>query len=785
MAARRPAARPRAASARRAADTRAGSPPRGRGPPQHLRANRGGSRGDRVGTRGAGLRSRRARVRRHGTALRDEHEPQQHAARHPRASDLGADGPHARTVDDLRAFYRRELAPERSAKNTWLPDLNKDGSRDWRDLAQMKERLYRIQDTDGDGIADRSQIMIEGFNADPDVRRRRRGALQRRRSVPRRRARRLAAARQRRRLHRSQVVDQRGLQHAPGVRRTRHLGRDARPRRPDLLGSRRHGPRRRRSDRAAAGRIRIRAPCCAPIPTARTSKSLPPASAISRSSPSTSYGNLISVDNDGDHQGETERLVYMPDGSDSGWRSNWQYGKYTDPANNRYNVWMDEGMFKPRFAGQAAHIMPPIARVPRRSVGDGLQPGHRAVGRVAESLLRLELPGPPGSSAIYAFRLRGGRRRFRARRRQGAAAGHPDRRHEVRSRRRAVSGRLDHRLGLEEQGTDLEARLAAAAGERDAGRSADAPRRRTSTAAVPPISAAAAARRHARPSKGAVRAGAPRRREDAPRAASRARTPAGAHSWRLGRRRSSPGKDPQHAPLLAPFLADADAEIRAQAAKMIGDVRYGRRPARWCRCSRTPRRARGSSRPRRSAGSPTSRRRRRSCDAGRQRRPRRLPASRRQPGAVAHRRRRALAALSRHPSRGVRIAAIVALRRMRHPDVARFLDRRRRARRARGGARDQRRRWDRRGAAGAGAGARGGRFTSEPLLRRAISANLRVGTSEAMARLTTFAADASRPAGMRAEAAAGIACGARRRRSTASTERTPPERRSPLAAFTL
>jgi hypothetical protein len=69
------------------------------------------------------------------------------------------------------------------------------------------------------------------------------------------------------------------------------------------------------------------------------------------------YGNLISVDNDGDHQGETERLVYVPDGSDSGWRSNWQYGKYTDAKNNRYNVWMDESMFKPRFAGQAAHII--------------------------------------------------------------------------------------------------------------------------------------------------------------------------------------------------------------------------------------------------------------------------------------------------------------------------------------------------------------------------------------------------------------------------------------------
>ena len=46
---------------------------------------------------------------------------------------------------------------------------------------------------------------------------------------------------------------------------------------------------------------------------------------------------------------------------DSGWRINWQFGKYVDPDNNTYKVWMDEGLFKPRFAGQAAYFTPPIA----------------------------------------------------------------------------------------------------------------------------------------------------------------------------------------------------------------------------------------------------------------------------------------------------------------------------------------------------------------------------------------------------------------------------------------
>ena len=71
-------------------------------------------------------------------------------------------------------------------------------------------------------------------------------------------------------------------------------------------------------------------------------------------------GNLVGVDNDGDYPGEVERVVYVTYGSDSGWRTTWQYGKYTDPKNNTYNVWMNEGMFRPRFDGQAAYITPPV-----------------------------------------------------------------------------------------------------------------------------------------------------------------------------------------------------------------------------------------------------------------------------------------------------------------------------------------------------------------------------------------------------------------------------------------
>jgi hypothetical protein len=71
------------------------------------------------------------------------------------------------SVDDRRNFLHRELAPERSAQNaSWLEDENGDGSHDWRDLTVKKERLYRLDDTSGDVLADRSTLLLENFHTE-------------------------------------------------------------------------------------------------------------------------------------------------------------------------------------------------------------------------------------------------------------------------------------------------------------------------------------------------------------------------------------------------------------------------------------------------------------------------------------------------------------------------------------------------------------------------------------------------------------------------------------------
>ena len=98
-------------------------------------------------------------------------------------------------------------------------------------------------------------------------------------------------------------------------------------------------------------------------------------------------------------------------------------------------------------------------------------------------------------------------------------------------------------------------------------------------------------------------------------------------------------RDPQHSALLEAFTSDPDPEIRAQAARMIGDVRDGRLAGallplrRGCRAARAVLRGGGARPAGLRAGNS-----RPGADARRQRRPRRQPAARGEPRAGPHRR---------------------------------------------------------------------------------------------------------------------------------------------------
>ena len=91
------------------------------------------------------------------------------------------------------------------------------------------------------------------------------------------------------------------------------------------------------------------------------------------------YGNLFSVDNDGDYKGERERFVYLVEGGETGWRLHWQWHSLEEFAaisgEKSYNVWMEEKMSVPYTAGQPAYLLPPIALYKNGPCGMAYNPG--------------------------------------------------------------------------------------------------------------------------------------------------------------------------------------------------------------------------------------------------------------------------------------------------------------------------------------------------------------------------------------------------------------------------
>lgn len=308
------------------------------------------------------------------------------------------------TVEDRRAFLKKTFATERSDSNTWLADLNKDSIHDWRDLAVEKEQVFRIEDQSGNGFADHSLLVIEDFNEEitdvagtilthngelflcvgPDLWRMKD-------------------------TNGDGTVDEKNsISHGYNV----HIGFGGHGMSGLIMG-----PDEKVYWSVGDIGFNVKDP---------TGKQwvYPNQGAILRANPDGSdfevfaaglrnphefvfdeYGNLFSVDNDGDHPGEKERLVYIVNGSDSGWRTNWQFGKYTDPDNNLYKVWMDEKLFKPRFEGQAAYITPPLMNYHSGPTGMVYQPGTAWGDKWANRFFIAEFTGSPARSHIYAFKV--------------------------------------------------------------------------------------------------------------------------------------------------------------------------------------------------------------------------------------------------------------------------------------------------------------------------------------------------------------------------------------------
>jgi quinoprotein glucose dehydrogenase len=271
---------------------------------------------------------------------------------------------------DKLAFYQRELAPGKmKAGRGSLKDHNKDGSVDWKDLTFHQERIYKLTDTDRDGVADKITIFAEGFNspvsgiaagvlyfdgwvyvtAIPDV-------------------------------WRLKDTDGDGVADVKEVIATGFGGHIA------YAGHDMHGLRL-----GPDGRIYWTVGDKGANVVSKEGRrfAYPHEGCVLRCEPDGSgfevfahgirntqeiafdaFGNVIGVDNDGDQPKERERLMYLLEGSDSGWRNQHQY-QATDSRWMKENMWMPAGA-----ADQPLSITPPIANYSDGPAGFLFEPGH-------------------------------------------------------------------------------------------------------------------------------------------------------------------------------------------------------------------------------------------------------------------------------------------------------------------------------------------------------------------------------------------------------------------------
>lgn len=471
------------------------------------------------------------------------------------------------------------------------------------------------------------------------------------------------------------------------------------------------------------------------------------------------YGNLITEDNDGDHSGERERLVHLINGSETGWRINWQFGKYTDPNNNSYKVWMDEKMGVPHWEGQAAYILPPIQNYVNGPTGFVYNPGTALSPDWYGHFFVAEFRGSPANSPIHAFTLKP----------KGASF-------ELASTKEIVHGLLPTGLDFGPDGALYFGDWIDGWGTKEAGRiwKTDVPgeansaiRKETRQLIQADFSALSEselsqhlAHQDMRVRQKAQFALVEREQAGFDALQKTAETSdnqlARIHGlW--GMAQMARLQNREYAKELLPFLNDEDEEIINQAAKMLGDIKYSEaaneliplleKPSLRTQLLVTEALGRMEAK---AALQPI-------LDVLEKNNNEDLWL--RHAGMIALARLGEIAplvALKNHESAALRIAAVVALRRMNEPQVAQFLNDKdeyivTEAARA---INDD---YSIEAALPALAKVlEESRFTNEALLRRAINANLRVGKTENLKLLADYASRKNAPAAMRAEALATL-----------------------------
>ncbi|AOS44504.1 Quinoprotein glucose dehydrogenase B precursor [Lacunisphaera limnophila] len=112
------------------------------------------------------------------------------------------------------------------------------------------------------------------------------------------------------------------------------------------------------------------------------------------------FGDLFTGDNDSD-QGDEERLVHVVEGGDSGWRVGYQFA----PRGNA-GPWNTEKLWHPRHAGQPAYLVPPICNIEDGPSGIAYYPGTGLTPAYAGHLFITHFKGAISNSGIFSYKLK-------------------------------------------------------------------------------------------------------------------------------------------------------------------------------------------------------------------------------------------------------------------------------------------------------------------------------------------------------------------------------------------
>ncbi|MBI5799953.1 MAG: HEAT repeat domain-containing protein [Verrucomicrobia bacterium] len=113
------------------------------------------------------------------------------------------------------------------------------------------------------------------------------------------------------------------------------------------------------------------------------------------------FGNLFTGDNNSDG-GDPARWVYAVEGGDTGWRIGWQFIE-SAPWTSRRGPWLGERMCYPE--DRAAHILPPIANIANGPSGLAYYPGTGLPAKYDGHFLLVDFKGASSASGIWSFKM--------------------------------------------------------------------------------------------------------------------------------------------------------------------------------------------------------------------------------------------------------------------------------------------------------------------------------------------------------------------------------------------